>query len=66
MENATFGAYQNQGLSGATNHHKVSWNETKYPVGSIVIKTPERELYFIEGNGKATRYAVGVDREGFQ
>ena len=66
VQNAAFGAYQNQGLSGATNHREVAWNETKYPVGSIVINTPERALYFIEGNAMATRYAVGVGREGFQ
>jgi lipoprotein-anchoring transpeptidase ErfK/SrfK len=65
-QNAAFGAYQNQGLSGATNHSEVTWTDTKYPAGAIVIKTPERALYFIEGNGKATRYAVGVGREGFQ
>jgi lipoprotein-anchoring transpeptidase ErfK/SrfK len=66
VQNAAFGAYQNQGLSGATKRREVTWTETKYPVGAIVIKTPERALYFIEGNGKATRYAVGVGREGFQ
>ena len=64
-QNAAFGAYQNQGVSGATNHREVEWTDTKYSVGSIVINTPERTLYFIEGNGKAKRYAVGVGREGF-
>ncbi len=66
IQNAAFGAYQNQGLSGATNHSEVAWADTKYPVGTIIIKTPERALYFVEGNGMATRYAVGVGREGFQ
>ena len=66
VQNAAFGAYQNEGLSGATNHSEVAWTDTKYPVGTIIIKTPERALYFVEGNGRATRYAVGVGREGFQ
>ncbi len=65
-EQAAFGAYQNQGLSGATKHSEVEWTDSKYPAGSIVIKTPERALYLIEGDGHATRYAVGVGREGFQ
>ena len=46
--------------------NEVAWTDTKYPVGTIIIKTPERALYFVEGNGMATRYAVGVGREGFQ
>jgi lipoprotein-anchoring transpeptidase ErfK/SrfK len=66
VQNAAFGPYQNQGLSGATNHAEVAWTDTRYPAGTIIIKTPERALYFVEGNGKATRYAVGVGREGFQ
>ena len=33
--------------------------------GSIVVDTGERRLYFVTGNGKAIRYAVGVGREGF-
>jgi lipoprotein-anchoring transpeptidase ErfK/SrfK len=35
------------------------------PKGSIVINTSERRLYYVLGNGKALRYAVGVGREGF-
>jgi lipoprotein-anchoring transpeptidase ErfK/SrfK len=37
-------------------------NETP---GTIVINTPERMLYFVEGNGKAVRYGIGVGRPGF-
>jgi lipoprotein-anchoring transpeptidase ErfK/SrfK len=36
------------------------------PKGSIVINTTERRLYYVLGNGKALRYAVGVGKEGFK
>ena len=37
---------------------------TAYPAGTIVVDTPARRLYFVEGDGKAIRYGVGVGREG--
>ncbi|RRI00716.1 L,D-transpeptidase [Mesorhizobium tamadayense] len=36
------------------------------PKGSIVINTTERRLYYILGDGKALRYAVGVGKEGLE
>ncbi|WP_245414610.1 L,D-transpeptidase [Aestuariivirga litoralis] len=39
---------------------------SKYAVGSIIVSTPERALYFVTGPGEARRYSVGVGREGFQ
>lgn len=33
--------------------------------GTIIIDTKRKYLYYIEGNGRATRYGVGVGREGF-
>jgi lipoprotein-anchoring transpeptidase ErfK/SrfK len=54
------------GLSGRKSRQVVDWNETKYPVGSLVVRTPERALYLIKGNGEAIRYSVGVGKEGFQ
>jgi lipoprotein-anchoring transpeptidase ErfK/SrfK len=33
--------------------------------GTIIINTPERFLYLVEGNGKAMRYGIGVGRPGF-
>ena len=54
------------GLSGKKSRTTIDWNETKYPAGSIVVRTPERALYFIKGNGEAIRYSVGVGKEGFQ
>ncbi len=53
-------------LSNKQTREVVDWNETKYPVGSIVVKTPERALYYISGEGEAIRYSVGVGKEGMQ
>jgi lipoprotein-anchoring transpeptidase ErfK/SrfK len=33
--------------------------------GTIVINTPERFLYLVEGSGRAMRYGIGVGRPGF-
>ncbi len=35
-----------------------------YSVGTIVIKTSERRLYYVVGDGKAIRYPVGVGKAG--
>jgi lipoprotein-anchoring transpeptidase ErfK/SrfK len=64
--NASFGSFSQSGLSGRTTNSVVDWNETKYPAGSLIVKTPERALYFVKGNGEAIRYSIGVGREGFQ
>src|SRR5262249_48507337 len=37
-----------------------------YSSGTIVVKTSERKLYYVLGNGKALRYPVGVGRIGKQ
>ena len=34
--------------------------------GTIVVKTAERRLYLVLGNGRALRYVVGVGRAGHQ
>jgi lipoprotein-anchoring transpeptidase ErfK/SrfK len=34
--------------------------------GTIVVRTSERRLYFVLGNGRALRYPVGVGRAGKQ
>ena len=36
----------------------------KHAAGTIIIKTSERRLYFVMGDGKAIRYGIGVGREG--
>lgn len=35
------------------------------PAGTIVVEPARHFLYFVEGGGRATRYGVGVGREGF-
>jgi lipoprotein-anchoring transpeptidase ErfK/SrfK len=37
-----------------------------YAAGTIVVRTGERRLYLILGNGQALRYPVGVGRAGMQ
>jgi lipoprotein-anchoring transpeptidase ErfK/SrfK len=37
-----------------------------YSAGTIVVKTGERSLYYVLGDGKAVRYPVGVGRAGKQ
>ena len=37
-----------------------------YSTGTIVVKTNERALYYVLGNGNALRYPVGVGRAGKQ
>jgi lipoprotein-anchoring transpeptidase ErfK/SrfK len=34
-------------------------------VGTIIIDTPNKFLFLVQGNGKAMRYGVGVGRPGF-
>ncbi len=45
----------------------VNWEAgRKYAPGSLIVRTPERALYLVMGDGKARRYKVGVGKEGFQ
>ncbi|WP_099865628.1 L,D-transpeptidase [Pararhizobium haloflavum] len=39
--------------------------ETSERPGTIIVDTASKYLYFVEGNGMATRYGVGVGKEGF-
>jgi lipoprotein-anchoring transpeptidase ErfK/SrfK len=38
---------------------------TKEPAGTIIIDTNATYLYFVQGDGSAVRYGIGVGREGF-
>jgi lipoprotein-anchoring transpeptidase ErfK/SrfK len=40
---------------------EVAWNGREKP-GDIYVNVEQRRLYFIEGNGRAIRYGVGVGR----
>jgi lipoprotein-anchoring transpeptidase ErfK/SrfK len=37
----------------------------KESTGTIVVDTPNKFLYLVQGNGKAMRYGIGVGRPGF-
>jgi lipoprotein-anchoring transpeptidase ErfK/SrfK len=43
----------------------VAFAERQQP-GTIVIKTSERRLYYVLGDGQAIRYGIGVGRDGFR
>jgi lipoprotein-anchoring transpeptidase ErfK/SrfK len=58
----TFGS--GQARSTVVPREQVDFGE-RYPAGTIVVSTSERRLYYVLGNGKAIRYAVGVGRKGF-
>ena len=40
--------------------------KTKYRKGTVIIKTGERKLYLVLGDGKALQYGVGVGRRGYE
>jgi lipoprotein-anchoring transpeptidase ErfK/SrfK len=44
----------------------VSFGAPGYSAGTIVVRTSERHLYLVLGNGQAIRYMVGVGRSGRQ
>src|SRR5436190_4082370 len=54
------------GFSDQVTRTTVSFDDAKYKPGTIIIRTPERALYYVLPGGKALRYKVGVGREGFQ
>jgi lipoprotein-anchoring transpeptidase ErfK/SrfK len=54
------------GLGGNSLRTTVAWNEAKYKPGTLIVKTPERALYYVLDGGEAVRYPIGVGREGFQ
>jgi lipoprotein-anchoring transpeptidase ErfK/SrfK len=39
--------------------------QTQEAPGTIIIDTPNTNLYYVLGNGEAIRYGIGVGREGF-
>ncbi|WP_149739458.1 L,D-transpeptidase [Rhizobium sp. RU20A] len=38
---------------------------TDEPVGTIIVDTNNKFLYLVDGTNRATRYGIGVGREGF-
>jgi lipoprotein-anchoring transpeptidase ErfK/SrfK len=49
----------------STTREVVAYGGT-HAAGTVIVNTTERRLYFVLGNGRAIRYAIGVGREGFQ
>jgi lipoprotein-anchoring transpeptidase ErfK/SrfK len=45
---------------------QVVFFRTSEPPGTIIVDTPSRYLYLVQGNNRAIRYGIGVGREGFQ
>ena len=46
------------------NRRKVRFATTEAP-GTIIVDTNNKFLYFVEGPNRATRYGIGVGRDGF-
>jgi lipoprotein-anchoring transpeptidase ErfK/SrfK len=42
----------------------VEFVDSNYSAGTIVVKTNERSLYYVLGDGRAVRYSVGVGKSG--
>lgn len=42
----------------------VMFHDANYPAGTIVVRTNERRLYYVMGDGRALRYPVGVGKAG--
>jgi lipoprotein-anchoring transpeptidase ErfK/SrfK len=40
--------------------------DTRYKAGTIIISTSQRRLYYVNGDGTAIQYGVGVGRRGFE
>jgi lipoprotein-anchoring transpeptidase ErfK/SrfK len=53
------------GNYGPSTRTLVSFSENHKP-GTIIVDTSERNLYLVQGGGKAYKYRVGVGRDGFQ
>jgi lipoprotein-anchoring transpeptidase ErfK/SrfK len=52
-------------LAPAAAREVVAFRDNAFP-GTIVVRTGERKLYLVLGNGQALRYSVGVGRAGKQ
>jgi lipoprotein-anchoring transpeptidase ErfK/SrfK len=61
---ATFGAVAGSG--GASVAREVVTFQAEAPAGAIIVRTGERRLYYVLGDGRAIRYPVGVGKAGKQ
>ena len=62
----TTASFFGSAMSHRSFRQTVAFDDPRYRPGSIVIRTPERALYYVLPDGEAIRYKVGVGREGFQ
>ena len=53
------------GMSGSPVPRQTVSLSASYPAGTILISTSERRLYYMNGDGTAIRYGIGVGRDGF-
>ena len=44
----------------------VNFRDTSVSAGTVVVRTGERRLYYVMGDGRAIRYPVGVGKAGKQ
>jgi lipoprotein-anchoring transpeptidase ErfK/SrfK len=63
---ATFGLASLVGAIGPAAAGQIVRFETGAAAGTIVVRTQERHLYYVLGDGRAVRYPVGVGRAGKQ
>jgi lipoprotein-anchoring transpeptidase ErfK/SrfK len=54
------------GYSGSPIPRQTVAFEGRYRPGTIIIRTGERRLYLVQGNGTALKYGIGVGRDGFR
>ena len=47
-------------------HRQMVFYRTNEAPGTIIIDTPTRYLYLVQGGSRAIRYGIGVGRDGFQ
>lgn len=52
--------------SAAQAREVVAFRDSNYSAGTVVIRTSERRLYYVLGDGRAMRYPVGVGKSGKQ
>ncbi len=65
QQQASLGTYPVQGeMDPIYRRQEVDYNGP-HGAGTIVIDTPHKFLYLVQGNGRAMRYGIGVGRPGF-
>ena len=57
-------APQRAGVDPIYQRQEVAYAGRERP-GTVVIDTPDKFLYLVQGNGRALRYGIGVGRPGF-